>query len=78
MTKTPAEIRSFARSHTRTALNALVGILKNGKSESAQIAAAVAILDRGWGRPGQAIVGDDRQAIVDDDKAGQIVTRELE
>jgi hypothetical protein len=44
-------IQELARAHTPEALSALVEIAKNGRSESARVAAAVAILDRGWGRP---------------------------
>jgi hypothetical protein len=67
MPKNSTEIRSLARSHTRTALNALVGIIKNGKSESARIAAAAALFDRGWGRPGQAKIGDIEVSPVRDE-----------
>jgi hypothetical protein len=61
MTKTLTEIRSLARSHTRTALNVLVDVMRNTKAPPpARIAAANAILDRGWGKATQAIeTGDD-------------------
>ena len=56
MSKTIMEIRSLARSHTRTALNVLVGVMRNTKAPApARIAAANAILDRGWGKAAQAI-----------------------
>jgi hypothetical protein len=56
MTKSLTEIRSVARSHTRTALNVLVGVMRNTKAPApARIAAANAILDRGWGKATQAI-----------------------
>ncbi len=58
MTKSLTEIRSLARSHTDTAISALAGIAQNGQSESARVAAAVAILDRGWGKPAQPVDGD--------------------
>ena len=62
MPKSLTEIRSLARSHTRTALNVLVRVMRNTKApEPARIAAANAILDRGWGKATQAIeTGDDR------------------
>jgi hypothetical protein len=44
-------IQELARTHTPEALSALVEIATKGRSESARVAAAVAILDRGWGRP---------------------------
>jgi hypothetical protein len=56
MSKSLTEIRSVARSHTRTALNVLVGVMRNTKAPApARIAAANAILDRGWGKATQAI-----------------------
>ena len=61
MAKSVTEIRSLARSHTRTALNVLVGVMRNTKAPApARIAAANAILDRGWGKATQTIEnGDD-------------------
>jgi hypothetical protein len=44
------EIRELARAHTMTALQALVEIAERGENESARVAAANAILDRGWGK----------------------------
>ena len=50
------EIRSLARSHTRTALNVLVGVMRSKDAPAAaKVAAANAILDRGWGKAAQAI-----------------------
>ena len=46
------EIRSLARSHTRSALNALVGIMQSmDATPAARVSAANALLDRGWGKP---------------------------
>jgi hypothetical protein len=59
MAKTPTEIKSLARSHTESALNCLAGIMnQNDAPPAARVSAAVALLDRGWGKPAQAIVGD--------------------
>jgi hypothetical protein len=64
MPKTVTEIRSLARSHTRTALNVLVGVMRNTKAAApARIAAANAILDRGWGKAAQAIENGDDGAL---------------
>jgi len=55
MAKTPLEIASLARKHTRTAIRTLVGIMNQPlASASARVAAAVALLDRGWGKPKQS------------------------
>ena len=59
MAKSPTDIRSLARSHTETALSTLAGIAQNGQSESARVAASVALLDRGWGKPTQPLSGDE-------------------
>ena len=62
--KSVTEIRSLARSHTRTALNVLVGVMRNTKAPPpARIAAANAILDRGWGRAPQTIANGDDGAL---------------
>ena len=44
------DLASLARDHTETALNKLVGFMKNGKTEAVQAQCAMYILDRGWGR----------------------------
>jgi hypothetical protein len=57
--KTPTQIRSLARSHTESAVNTLVGIMNQAEAPpAARVAAANAILDRGWGKPAQPIDGD--------------------
>lgn len=48
--KSPPNVRSLARSHTTMAIHTLQGIAKRGKNENARVAAAIHLLDRGWGR----------------------------
>jgi Family of unknown function (DUF5681) len=48
-------IQQLARTYTEEAIQALIEIMRKGKSDMACVAAAVAILDRGWGKPRQAI-----------------------
>ena len=56
MSKTPTQIRSLARSHTETAVNVLAGIMNETSAPpAARVSAASAILDRGWGKPAQAV-----------------------
>ncbi len=56
MSKTPTDIRSLARSHTGTAIKTLVGVMNQAKAPpAARVAAANAILDRGWGKPNQSL-----------------------
>jgi hypothetical protein len=53
-----AEVRELARHHTVAAIEKLVAIMTTGQSEQAQLLAANSLLDRGWGKPTQAITGD--------------------
>jgi len=52
-----AAIKALAREHTEAAIAVLVGALsdENGRT---RIAAAEALLDRGYGKPAQTIAGD--------------------
>ncbi len=52
--KQAAELRTLARRQTASALATLIEIATQGSSESARVAAANALLDRGWGKPGPA------------------------
>ncbi|WP_249119031.1 MULTISPECIES: hypothetical protein [unclassified Bradyrhizobium] len=46
-----ADIRSLARSHTKTAINVLVKIMQSkDATPAARVSAANAVLDRGWGK----------------------------
>jgi hypothetical protein len=59
MAKSLTEIRSLARSHTRTAINVLAGIMSSkDATAAARVSAANAILDRGWGKVTQSEAGD--------------------
>nr|WP_050991981.1 hypothetical protein [Bradyrhizobium yuanmingense] len=50
------EIRSLARSHSRTAIRVLVGIMRSeDATPAARVSAANAILDRGWGKAAQPV-----------------------
>lgn len=44
-------LSEIARSHTEQAINTLVDITKNGRTDAARVSAANAILDRGYGKP---------------------------
>lgn len=48
-------LSEVARYHTQTALLALVRVATKSESDSAVVAAANALLDRGYGRPSQAV-----------------------
>jgi hypothetical protein len=60
VSKTPTQIKSLARAHTERAIQVLQGIMDQpSASEAARVSAANSLLDRGWGKPAQAIVGGD-------------------
>ena len=59
MTKAPVEIRSLARAHTESAIRTIAHVMANEDAPaSARVAAAEALLDRGWGRPKQTLAAD--------------------
>lgn len=54
--KSDHQITELARKHTDLALNTLAEIAGDKKAtHSARVAAATALLDRGWGKPRQAL-----------------------
>lgn len=62
--KTLTEIRSLARSHTRTAIAVLVGVMRSkDATPAARVSAANAILDRGWGKAAQSLENGDDGAL---------------
>jgi hypothetical protein len=51
-----AEVMALARTYTKEAVETLAEIMRNGKSPpAARVAAANGLLDRGYGRPPQAL-----------------------
>lgn len=59
--KVDLRVKEMARAHTEQAIQTLVDALQN---ERTCVAAATALLDRGWGKPAQAITGEDGGAIL--------------
>src|SRR5262245_51764705 len=54
MPRIPPDLASLARTHTKTATNVVVGILRSPKaSDQARLHAAEIIFDRGWGKSKQ-------------------------
>ena len=50
-----AALAELVVGHVETAIETLAQIAKSGESEAARVSASVAILDRAYGRPGQAV-----------------------
>lgn len=59
--KADVRLRDMARQHTEAAINALVEALSD---ERHRVAAATALLDRGYGKPIQAVTGADGEGPV--------------
>jgi hypothetical protein len=59
--KDNGHVRALAREYTEQAIQALVDALADPKTA---VAAASALLDRGYGRPAQALTGEDGGAII--------------
>jgi hypothetical protein len=57
------DVTELARAHTADAIRALVLALQSPRE---RVPAAVALLDRGWGRPVQMISGDAKQPLLVD------------
>jgi hypothetical protein len=51
--KTPLDLKSLARSYTERAVQTLAGVSESSESDAARVTAAIALLDRGWGKPNQ-------------------------
>ncbi len=57
--KATAELKGMAREYTVEALETLVGVMRDGESDAAKVAAAREVLDRGYGKASQVISGDE-------------------
>src|SRR5262249_23754417 len=68
MAKTPLEIASLARMHTRKAVKTLAAIMNEPSAPyPSRVAAAEALLDRGWGKPIAIASGRDNAPLRDRD-----------
>jgi hypothetical protein len=57
------EVRLLARAYTEGAVKTLAEIMDRGETDAVRISAANSLLDRGFGRPAQAVhVGQDEEA----------------
>jgi hypothetical protein len=65
--KSRTEIASLARGYTETVLKMLAGLVtREDVAPAARIAAGIALLDRGWGKPTQSFdLHDDRPPITE-------------
>jgi len=59
-----AALADLVAGHVEIAIATLAAIAKTGESESARVAAATAILDRAYGRPGQSVEVTDKTPVM--------------
>ena len=62
-----AEVRSLARQYTVEAVARLAEIMRSGDTR-ASAAASVALLDRGWGRPGTSLEVSGTQILPSEER----------
>jgi hypothetical protein len=63
--KAPVEIKSLARQHTSLAINTLAAIAGDYDEDTGpRVTAAIALLDRGWGKPAQTHTGEDGEGDI--------------
>lgn len=78
MAKAPIEIKSLARTHTQSALKTLAAIMNEPSAPAAaRVAAAQALIDRGWGKATQFIDATHRKQTANqlsDDELANIAT----
>ena len=56
--KDEARVAELARSYTSEAIDTLVELMRHGKEERVRGTAALALLDRGWGKPKVEVVNE--------------------
>jgi hypothetical protein len=55
LNRATAEVKKAAQKYTKNAVKTLLEIMEKGENESARVSAAREILDRGYGKPMQAV-----------------------
>lgn len=63
--KISRELGEIAREYSERAISVLAQVMESGESEQARIAAANALLDRGYGKPKQSMDIDATVAVRD-------------
>jgi hypothetical protein len=57
-------VRELARQYTADAVQTLIGVMERSSSDSARVAAANALLDRGWGKAAQPVTGEEGEGPI--------------
>ena len=61
--KTTMLVASLAREHTTAAIKTLADLMVSAEENAVRKAAADSLLDRGWGKPAQAVTGADGENL---------------
>jgi hypothetical protein len=61
--KAAHDLKALAQEQTAEAVKTLIDVMKNGDKDAARVAAASALLDRGYGKPMQSIDVTQRRAV---------------
>lgn len=56
--KVAAEVKELAQQHGREAVETLVRLMREAEKDEVRVRAAESLLDRGYGRPTQAVTGE--------------------
>src|ERR1043165_1231565 len=56
--KADIDIRNLARQHTKEAFEVLLDVMRNKEDDRVRMQAALALIERGWGKPEQRITHD--------------------
>ena len=76
--KIPGDVIELARAHTPLAISTLANIVRSDETPpAARVAASVALLDRAWGKPVQAIQTSGTSNLQLHLVAAQMVSRQL-
>jgi len=65
--KEVAHVRELARKYTKEAISTLAQICMSGDKDSARVAAAIALLDRGYGKAPQKLDVNIFDGVADED-----------
>ncbi len=61
--KNTADLKEMAGKHGKEAIAAVLELARNGDNETIRLAAWRDLMDRGYGKPAQAIVGESGGAV---------------
>lgn len=62
--KSTSALKLAAQKHTKAALQTIVTLMTAGDSDQVRLAASRELLDRGYGKPNQAITGEDGKGPI--------------